>query len=385
MRKRVFRIITSLTLVLSLIVVGFSFTSNATSVSELEQKKQQAINEKKNLEQQASDLHEDYTDVKSQYAALKAQVDEADISLRQASEELTYLSQQLSEAKTNQTERENVMKLHIRYMYENDIMNMIELLLESGSIAEFFERYEYLNMIVKYDRELLDEYKKTQQEITAKSEELTAKRTQLEAQSNELNAKKAQLKTLVDNAGAELSEKNAEVKDTEAEINAYDKKIAEMKEYEKQLAAQNASSNLALAREIGNFPNTEYTGGAYEGYTQDDYYLLACIIEAEAGGEPYEGKIAVGSVVMNRVFSSRFPNTIPGVVYQKNQFEPVSSGRLQLIMSRGPSADCYSAAQEVLNGARNTNRLFFWALWLAEQRGLVGTVDGEIIGSQFFF
>ncbi len=367
------------------LVSGMSFTSSATSVGELERQKQQAIQEKNALQKEAGNLASDYRDVRSQYQALKKQVDDANIDLEQTIGEIDYLSKKLSEAKEKQVEMEDIMRIHIKYMYENSSLSMLELLLESSSIAEFFERYEYLNMIVKYDRDIMEEYKKTQRDIETETTELTAKRTQLEEMSANLSKNKEELKKLVDSAGEELSQKNAEVNETQAEINAYDKKIAEMKEYEKQLAMQNASSNYALSREIGNFPNTEYTGGAYAGYTNDDLYLLAAIIDAEAGGEPYEGQIAVGSVVMNRVFSSKFPNTISGVVYQKNQFEPVRSGRLQLILNRGPGASCFNAAREVLAGTRNTNRLFFWALWLAEQRGLVGTTDGEIIGTQFFF
>ncbi len=382
--KRARRII-ALAMVFSLIVCGGYFTSNATSVTELEAKKQQAINEKNSLQNEANELHSEYKDARTQYEEMKSQVDATDISVNQLSEEMSYLSQQLSEAKTSQAQMEAAMKLHIKYMYENDIINMLELLLESGSIAEFFERYEYLNMIIKYDRDMVSEYKKTQADIDVKSAEMSAKKAELEAKSAELTAKKQELKALVDNAGAELSDKNAEIISTQAEISAYDKQIAKMKEYEKQLATQNAASNYALARQIGNFPNMEDTSGALNGYTEDDLYLMAAIIDAEAGGEPYEGMIAVGSVVMNRIFSSKFPNTLSGVIYQKNQFEPVSSGRLQMILNRGPSAECFSAAREVLNGRRNTNRLFFWALWLAEQRGLVGTQDGEIIGTQFFF
>ena len=377
--------IISLVIVFSLIVCGFGVTSSASSVSELESQKQQAINKKSNLENKAEELHNEYSDVREQYTAMKAEVDELDISVEDLSEQLSYLSKQLSEAKTKQAQLEQSMKLHIKYMYENDIINMLELLLESGSIAEFFERFEYLNMIIKYDRDMVDEYKKTQEEINVKTEEMSEKKTELEAQSEQLTVKKDALKALVDSASAELSNMNAEVYSTEVMISAYDKRISEMIEYEKQMASRNAASNYALAREIGNFPNTEYTGGALEGYTDDDLYLMAAIIHAEAEGEPYEGKIAVGSVVMNRIFSSKFPNTLSGVIYQKNQFEPASSGRLQMILSRGPNPDCFEAAKEVLEGKRNTDKLFFWALWLAEQRGLIGVQEGIIIGNQFFF
>lgn len=384
-RRNIITRILSVVMSVMLVATGMGITSFAETLQELEQKKQQAVNEKKQLEKESNQLYADYKDVSSQYNELKAKVDSLDRDVENASQEMTYLSQQLSEAKVNQAKMEQIMKLHIKYMYENGAMNMLEMLLESGSISELFEKIEYLNIIVKYDRQIMDEYKKTQQDISAKTTQLSEKRASLEAQSNELSAQKQELRKLVDSAGAELSDKNAEVGDAQAEINAYDKRIAEMKQAERQMASANAASQEELRRQIGNFDNTEDTSGAYSGYTQDDLYLLAAIIHAEAEGEPYEGKIAVGSVVMNRVFSSKFPNTISGVVYQKNQFEPARSGRLQLILDRGPNPDCFDAAREVLAGTRNTHRLFFWALWLAEQRGLIGNMEGEIIGTQFFF
>lgn len=384
-RRNIITRILSVVMSVMLVATGMGITSFAETLQELEQKKQQAVNEKKQLEKESNQLYADYKDVSSQYNELKAKVDSLDRDVENASQEMTYLSQQLSEAKVNQAKMEQIMKLHIKYMYENGAMNMLEMLLESGSISELFEKIEYLNIIVKYDRQIMDEYKKTQQDISAKTTQLSEKRASLEAQSNELSVQKQELRKLVDSAGAELSDKNAEVGDAQAEINAYDKRIAEMKQAERQMASANAASQEELRRQIGNFDNTEDTSGAYSGYTQDDLYLLAAIIHAEAEGEPYEGKIAVGSVVMNRVFSSKFPNTISGVVYQKNQFEPARSGRLQLILDRGPNPDCFDAAREVLAGTRNTHRLFFWALWLAEQRGLIGNMEGEIIGTQFFF
>lgn len=383
--RRTYNKIISYVIIIAVVICSVSITGNATSVSELELRKQQAIKDKNNLEEQAETIHRDYQDVREEYDVLKGELDALDIDIATVANELSYLSQKLSDAKTKQAETELLMKLHIKYMYENDLLGMIELLLESGSISEFFERYEYLNMIIKYDRDMVSEYKKTQEEINNESVALSAKRSELEIKSSEAEAKKQALRELVDNAKDKLSEKNAEVISAQASINEYDKKIAEMKEKERSLASTNAASKEALARQIGNFPNTEDTGGAYVGYTEDDLYLLAAIIDAEAGGEPYEGMIAVGSVVMNRVFSSKFPNTISGVVYQKNQFEPASSGRLQLILDKGPSSRCFDAAREVLSGVRNTNKLFFWAMWLAEQRGIVGTMDGVIIGTQYFF
>ena len=89
------------------------------------------------------------------------------------------------------------------------------------------------------------------------------------------------------------------------------------------------------------------------GATADDLYLLANIIYCEAGCEPSEGKVAVGSVVMNRVRDGAYPNTIRDVIYDKGQFSPVRNGSLKRAMKvNRADAWCYQAALEALAGAR---------------------------------
>lgn len=103
-----------------------------------------------------------------------------------------------------------------------------------------------------------------------------------------------------------------------------------------------------------------YGTGVY--HTQEERILLARLIEAEAEGEPYMGKVAVGAVVVNRVLSDKFPNTIKDVIYHVDeigayQFEPVLDGRL---FSVTPSSDSYKAADEALGGLDPTGGALFF-------------------------
>jgi hypothetical protein len=82
----------------------------------------------------------------------------------------------------------------------------------------------------------------------------------------------------------------------------------------------------------------------------DDTTLLAAIIYCEAGNQSYEGKVAVGAVVLNRVYSASFPNTISEVIYQSGQFTPASSGALASALANGVPSSCYEAAVAALNG-----------------------------------
>jgi spore germination cell wall hydrolase CwlJ-like protein len=86
-------------------------------------------------------------------------------------------------------------------------------------------------------------------------------------------------------------------------------------------------------------------------------YILAQVIEGEAAGEPYEGRVAVGAVILNRSKSSEFPNSIPGVINQMGAFESVSNGQSQ----RPLSEESLQAAVEALNGSDPSGgSLYFW-------------------------
>ncbi|MBQ9728170.1 MAG: spore cortex-lytic enzyme [Clostridia bacterium] len=90
---------------------------------------------------------------------------------------------------------------------------------------------------------------------------------------------------------------------------------------------------------------TQSSGGV-NGFSSSDVYLLARTIYAEGRGEPYVGQVAIGAVVMNRIRSSSFPNTISGVVYQKHAFTAVSDGQINLT----PNDTAMKAARDAING-----------------------------------
>ena len=79
-----------------------------------------------------------------------------------------------------------------------------------------------------------------------------------------------------------------------------------------------------------------------------DIQLMARAINGEARGEPYEGQVAVGAVILNRVKSSQFPNTIAGVIYQSGAFTAVSDGQINVPIEEGSTV--YKAAKDAMNG-----------------------------------
>ncbi|HRX14437.1 MAG TPA: spore cortex-lytic enzyme [Eubacteriales bacterium] len=92
--------------------------------------------------------------------------------------------------------------------------------------------------------------------------------------------------------------------------------------------------------------NLSTASSSSSGVSSSDLYLLSCLVYGEARGESYTGKVAIAAVVLNRVKSSTFPNTIAGVIYQSGAFTAVSDGQINL----GTNDECTKAAQDALNG-----------------------------------
>ena len=109
----------------------------------------------------------------------------------------------------------------------------------------------------------------------------------------------------------------------------------------------------------------------------NDVTLLAALIQCEAGSESYEGKLAVGAVVMNRVRSGGYPNTVSEVIYARGQFPPATNGKVAAVIARGPSAACVQAAQQAISGATNVGG--------ATHFRRAGSTPGIVIGNHVFW
>lgn len=105
--------------------------------------------------------------------------------------------------------------------------------------------------------------------------------------------------------------------------------------------------------------------------------LLGALIQCEAGGEPYEGMLAVGAVVMNRVNSGAYPSTVYDVIFASGQFTPAQTGALQRVYNAGPKAICVQAAKEALAGKSNVGTLTHFRR--------KGNREGLIIGNHVFY
>lgn len=113
-------------------------------------------------------------------------------------------------------------------------------------------------------------------------------------------------------------------------------------------AEEEAAAKAAQTKETTTVQNASVSA------SYDDVTLLAALIQCEAGNEPYEGQLAVGAVVMNRLRSGAYPSSISGVIYQSGQFPPAGQGMVASIAANGPKSSCVQAAQQALGGSDNT-------------------------------
>ena len=138
----------------------------------------------------------------------------------------------------------------------------------------------------------------------------------------------------------------------------------------------------ATAAALGmNLGSSSASSSASSGSVSSDVYLLARVVHGEARGEPYLGKVAVAAVVLNRVASASFPNTIAGVVYQANAFTAVSDGQINLT----PDAESIRAAREAMNGWDPTGgALYYYNPAIATSSWIYSRKVVAVIGKHYF-
>lgn len=117
-------------------------------------------------------------------------------------------------------------------------------------------------------------------------------------------------------------------------------------------------------------------------FSEEEIRLLARIIVAEAEDQSYRGKVAVGAVVMNRVKSSKFPNTIRGVIYQKGQFSPISNGRFYRV--KVTNEDIEAAKAAIMGEDPSHGSLFFYDPRIATDGWIFTRPVNTVIGDHNF-
>ena len=257
-----------------------------------EQQRKEAEETVNGLKDEAQTLGSAYRSYAGKLSGVTAQIEETRNAMANTAEEMERLSRDLEQAQKDEEKQREAMKLHIQYMYENQPeKSLLMYLCDSDSMTGFVKRMEYADAIIQSDTRLIEAYEQLQVSIAEKSDELQAKREELSGYQKTLSAKQDELDDLTNEARQEYNAKNGEVSAAQMSVEEYEAKLAEFRQKEKALEQQYALAQIELAKQLAEQDSGEQdTSGALAGYTQDDLTLMAAIIQAEAGGEIYEGK-----------------------------------------------------------------------------------------------
>ncbi len=374
-----------------LLLGGFpmAVTSTAHATEATRRKLQEAENAKKETEENLGETKEELNSLNEQKNSLQGQLHTLNGQLQEVSENIAELERQIEEKgkEIETTEREladaeateewqyECMKKRIQFIYETQDYVMMDMLFESASLADFLNRSDYIEQLSAYDRKKLEEYTATKEMIQAVKQQLEEEKRELDEYKVRVEEEKERVSGLVSQTSKNLAGKTSEISQAESEALAYEQKLKEQEQniadLQAKLAEEIRLSRLAAQSSWRDISEVSFAEG--------DRYLLANLIYCEAGGESYAGQVAVGAVVINRVLSSVYPDSVVGVIYQGGQFSPVASGRLAAALADNKATDsCYQAADEAMRGNTNVGNCVYF-------RTPIEGLSGINIGGHVFY
>lgn len=370
-----------------LLVLELTFPMQVFATGNTQQQITEALKNKDELEKIMDAHEEQLKDLKGEQSDLQKRLGELNGELTAVSNRLADLEQQITKKQAEITETQanlqaarekeawqyDCMEKHVKYSYERGPMMWVDAIFRAESFSTLLNFTTYFDGVASYSDKMLEQMIANREYIESEEERLLKENQELEILKINAEAEKSKVNGLIREVSESIAKYEDQIDEAEAAARAYE---AEMKALEKdikylkkKLAEELAMSQLAA--------NSTWRDISEVTFAEGDRYLLANLIYCEAGGEPYAGQVAVGSVVINRVLSSRFPDTVVGVIYQKRQFSPVGSGRLELALAANKATpSCYKAADEAMAGMTNVGNCVYFRTPIEGLKGLA--IGGHI-------
>lgn len=334
---------------------------------EVEEKKDALEDEKEQLQVYLSQLNEDLEEISENLEDLEKQVSDKEAQIEETLDHLET-------ARQEERDQYALMKKRVKYIYEKGESTLLEAFLSASSYSDFLNKAEYVSKVEEYDQRMFENLVAMRRDIEDREATLESERKELITLQEQAETEQSKVNDMVSSTSGSLVATNGAISAAaleeaayEAEIKAQEANLAALK---KQLAEEQAMSARAAKMAWRDISEITFEDG--------DRDLLACLIYCEAGAEPYEGQVAVGAVVINRMRSAAYPNTMVGVIYQNRQFSPVASGRLATRLAMGANSSCYSAADEAMKGSTPVGNCLYF-------RTVIPEINGQIIGGHVFY
>ncbi len=328
-----------------------------------------------NLEDKRDTLKKELDYLNAQLSQVVANLEELEGQIRGKEAEIAETMAALEEAREKEQWQYDSMVAVTRCLYEQQEDTYLTALLTAGSFSEFLNLAEQIEKVVAYDQRMLEEYNENKILIQAHEDRLRTEKEELEELRMKAEAEKDKVSGMVNETASAITKYGNQISSAEKKALEYEAEIRKKEEdleyLKKKLAEEIAMSQAAASGTWRDISEVSFAEG--------DRRLLANLIYCEAGGEPYAGQVAVGSVVINRVLSSKFPDTVVGVIYQSGQFSPVASGRLDIALASDKATEsCYRAADEAMAGVTNVGTCVFF-------RTPIEGLSGINIGGHVFY
>ena len=330
--------------------------------------------EKETLENKTSDLQSQLAGINQDLLKISDEISDTQMRVTIVNSEILRSEDELAISQQTEDQQYENIKSLIKYMYENGNSNMLELLFSAESMSDLLNKADFIQNISQYDRDMLSELQNIHADIENQKMALQNQQASLNNLENELQQQQAALQQKADETSTDLAQFQAQLQQIReqeaakaaAEAAAKAQQEAAAKAQQQAQASANASSSgnttssnttnssgsaNSGSSNSGNNTSGGTTNNSGSSANKSDLDLLAAIIQCEAY-QNYDSLLAVATVIMNRVYDSRFPNSISGVVYAAGQFEPAFSGRLEYVLNAGPTSLSYQVAQDAINGAR---------------------------------
>lgn len=399
-KRRGLKYLALLLCVMMFVTMESNFSSYAETTKEKLEKAEQQHQETK---EKINDTKDKINDTKDNIAGLtdkkntlKSELDNLNDQLTRVSEKLESLEKQivdkqeeieqtqedLEEAKQTEADQYEAMKKRVQFMYEKKNFIISDVFFGGNNISEMLNRSEYIESLVSYDRKMMDEYTEIRIGVEETEAKLEAEKVELDKLRDDVAEQQKQVQAYVSKTASNIASYSGQIKNAQAQADAYEKEAQAYEAQAAQEAADIAALKKQLAEEIAKSKlaaQSKWRDISEVQFAEDDRYLLANLIYCEAGNQPYEGQVAVGAVVMNRVLSSVYPDTIVGVIYQNKQFSPVGSGRLALALAENRATEaCYRAADAAMSGQTNVGTCVYF-------RTPIEGLSGIQIGGHIFY
>lgn len=360
----------------------YATSSTRQEIEEAEEQKEELENQRDANQEELDDLRGEHKSLKKELQNLNEQLTavsdhlaDLEIQIRDKEQEITETTQALEEAREKEAWQYDCMEKRIQYAYEKGQNSLLNVFFSWANFAGYLNASVYTERIAQADNEMLDQIIANREFIESEEARLQQEKEELDYLKVQAEAEKNRVSGLISQTSNSMADYADQISEAEAQALEYEANIKKLEEdletLRKKLQQEIAMSQQAANATWRNISDVTFAEG--------DRYLLANLIYCEAGGEPYDGKLAVGAVVINRMLSSVYPDTVVGVIYQRKQFSPVGSGRLELALAANrANADCYRAADEAMSGMSNVGNCVYF-------RTPIEGLSGISIGGHIFY